>query len=687
MNLKDTIVLRLRIVYLVVAIFALIIIIRIFQLQFFGSEYANISRYDTLSVYPLRGNILASDGEILSTTQTRYEIRMDVCSPALTKDTFDRYVAALSDSLSDIFPSKSKYEYLKMLKNARKHKNRYKLIKSDVSLDEYNRLKTFPIFKKGKFKGGFIAISKDKRTLPYKGVAARTIGNINGISSIGLEGWYNTHLQGEQQIRVVQRISNRQVVVDEEEDDEAYNEFAIRSGEDIVSTINIKWQDYAHQILLEQAKSIGADTATVVLMEVKTGEIKVIVNLIKSPSGKIYERSNFAVAGKLEPGSTFKLASLMVGLKDRKFDIKDSVNTGYSKRKRICNFPVVEASSHGYGKLSVKQVFEKSSNIGTAMLICSNYKDNPNDFLSGLDNLNLNYKTNIDIHGELEPSIRVTNSEYWSQVSLPQLSIGYEVMITPLQMLTFYNAVANDGVYMKPHLVNKIKHYGKTIQEFKPEEVRNISDIETIKKVKQMLKGVVKNGTAKRIQSRQFDIAGKTGTAQIAFGSSGYYGTDSLVRHYGSFAGYFPADKPEYSCIVVLKTNNPRKFYGGTIAAPVFRKLADKVYATSPKFRKKIEKREKHKDMPYSKVGYKNDLNNVYAMLRIPVKGRLKTKSDWIYTYEQENLIEYKDRKIEKGKVPRVVGMGLKDAIFLAESVGLKVRVKGNQAKKQEKTE
>ncbi len=673
MRLKDNIVFHVRLVFLFVAIVVLAITVRIFQLQFFSSKYEHISKYDTLTVYPLRGNILASDGEILSTTQTRYKISTDLCSEALNKDILERYIEALSDSLSQVFPSKTKEDYLRILRNARDSRKHYLLIKSNVSLDDYNRVKKFPIFNKGRFRGGFIAEIEDKRTLPYKDVAERTIGK-NGISAIGLEGWYNTHLQGEKERIVVQRISNNKVIVDEE--CETYNDFAIRSGKDVISTINIKWQDYAHQILLEQAKAIPADTATVILMEVKTGDIKVIANIIKSSKNKYRERSNFAVAGRIEPGSTFKLASMMVALKDRKFDLNESVNTGYARSKTISGANITEAGSHGYGKLSVRQVFEKSSNIGTAMLINKGYKNNREDFISGLDNLNLNYKTGIDVHGEAEPRIKPLSK--WQRSTLPYLAIGYQVELTPLQILTFYNAVANNGVYVKPRLVREIRHYGKTVEKFDTEKRRKIADIKTIRKIQLMLKGVVEKGTAKRIRSRQYKIAGKTGTSQVAMGKKGYRrGADSSVIHYGSFAGYFPADNPEYSCIVVLKTKSKSRFYGGDIAAPIFRKLADKVYATSPKFRKKITKRTKNKDIPYAKVGYKQDLNSVYARLRIPIKGRLKTKSSWIYTDEKSNLVEYKTRKIEKGKVPRVVGMGLKDALFLAESSGLNTRVKG----------
>ncbi len=683
MDLKNKIVRRLGFVYSLMLIFGLGITLRILLLQNCSNEYKDEQLYDTTEVYPLRGNIFASEGELLSTTQTRYTVAIDPNVPALNKDTFERYVGALVDSLTAIFPDKKRDVLMANIRRIRERGLTYLEIQKGVSFDTCNRVKKFPLFNKGRYRGGRIIRAEDSRVLPYGDVATRIIGNVNRSSAIGIEGWYDTHLKGDQEKKVLQLIYNKRLVVDEEYDH--YDVSAINAGKDVVSTINIRWQEYAHKILLEQVKAIHADTAAIILMEVKTGEVKVLANIIKSPKEeRYYERSNFAVAGRMEPGSTFKLASMMVALKDGKFSLEDMVNTGYSGFKIISGARITEAGGHGYGKLSVRQVFEKSSNIGTALLIDNSYKNNKADFLSGLDNLNLNYKTDIDLHGEAEPRIKPLSE--WEPGTLPNMATGYQVELTPLQILTFYNAVANNGVFVKPRLVKEIKHYGKTVEKFYPEKRRNISDIKTIRKVKQILEGVVNRGTAKSIKSNQYKIAGKTGTAQVAYSDGeGYHrGTDSSAMHYGSFAGYFPADNPKYSCFVVLKTKSKTRFYGGDIAAPLFRKLADKVYSTSPKFRRKITKRTKNRDIPYSKVGYKNDLNTVYAGLRVPVKGRLKSKSNLIYTAERKGFVEYKDRRIKKGQVPKLVGMGLKDAIFIAESLGLKVKVRGRGTVRQQ---
>lgn len=685
MNIRNDIVSRLKIIYLLVAFVAVVITIRIFQLQFLPNENVvdNISSFDTLSVYPRRGDILATNGEVLATAQFVYELRLDLLSKGLRTDTFNTYVSALADSLSKVFPDKTKEQYLEMLRTTRAGTNKFKLLKLNVSTDEYRRIKKFPIFRLGPIKGGFIAIKKETRTLPYQKLGSRTIGGLKFGKYIGIEGYYNTHLQGEKETRIVKRISNRLVQI--EDDDDSNIDFALRSGEDIVSTIDIDLQDFIHETLEKQMISLNADTASAVVMEVKTGEIKAIVNLSKRQNGKYLEKNNFAVAGAIEPGSTFKLASLMAGLEDGYFDITDSVNTGRGYKK-IGKFQITEASGHGYGKISVKQVLEKSSNVGTAMLISKAYGNRPEEFIKRLYAMNLSKKVNIEVHGEALPNIKSPDNEMWSPVSLPQMSIGYELLLTPLQMLTFYNAVANNGKMVKPGLIKAIKHYGEIVEEFQPEVLKqSICSHTTLKKAKLMLEGVVERGTAKNIRTKRYKIAGKTGTAQVALGKSGYHRADSqVVAHYGSFAGYFPADKPEYSCIVVIKTKNKHKFYGGTIAAPVFRKIADRIYDTSPKFRKKILKKTTNKDVPYSKVGNINDFNIVYGKLRIPVKGRNKIKSAWVLTNETDKLVEYKNRIIRSDKIPKLTGMGLKDAVYLAESLGLKVIVKGRGTIRQQ---
>jgi len=686
MDVKKDIVFRLSVIYITAAIIAVLIIGRILQLQFFQNkkyeQTAEEAQYKTVKTNPERGDICAFDGKILATSQPFYEIRMDLASEALNPDTFNRYVGPLADSLAKIFPEKNREEHFSDLMAARLRKDRFYLIKQEVNYLQYKRLSRFPIYRFGQFKGGFIAIKKSKRILPYGDLAARTIGSLSHGKYIGIEGYFNAELQGKERLKLLKKVSQNWIPIATEET------FQALSGKDVITTLDINYQDFAHHALLEQLEAYNADTGIVILMEVKTGEIKAIVNLMRSSRGGYIEGYNHAIGGAIEPGSTFKLASLMVALEDGYIHLNDSVQTGNGYVK-IHGFSIREASGHGYGKLSVKQILEKSSNVGTSMLIYKYYKDNPKKFVNRLYSMDLDKKLGIEVKGEPSPSIKYPGDPLWSGISLPQMSIGYEILLTPLQILNFYNAVANDGVMVKPRIIKAIREHGKITQEFHTQIINpSICSKPTIEKVKNMLEGVVEEGTAKNISGAPYKIAGKTGTAQVAQGTGGYHDSNEhVMAHFGSFAGYFPADDPKYSCIVVIKTNDIHHFYGNIIAAPVFRKIADKVYASSSSMRKEITPDNNSlvlKEVPYSKNGNIRDLDIVYNKLRIPVKGRDKIRSAWIVTDEEKKVVEYKNRAIYRNKVPLVVGMGLKDAVYLLESVGLNVVVKGRGVIKEQ---
>lgn len=690
MDVKKDIVFRLSTVYIIAAIIALTIVGRILQLQFIQNDKyeqaAEEVQYKTVISNPERGDICAYDGKVLATSQPFFEIRMDLASEALSPDTFNLYIGPLADSLSKIFPEKNREAHFSELMAARLRKERFYLVKQEVNYLQYKRLSQFPIFRLGQFKGGFIAIKKSKRILPYGELAARTIGSLTQGKYIGIEGYFNADLQGKESVKLLKKISQNWIPIATEES------FQALSGKDIITTIDINYQDFAHHALLNQLKAYNADTGIVILMEVKTGEIKAIVNLMRSSRGGYIEGYNHAIGGAIEPGSTFKLASLMVALEDGYIHLNDSIQTGNGYVK-IHGFSIREASGHGYGKLSVKQVLEKSSNVGTSMLIYNYYKNNPKKFVNRLYSMDLDKKLGIEVKGEPTPSIKYPGDPLWSGISLPQMAIGYELLLTPLQILNFYNAVANDGVMVKPRIIKAIREHGKIIQEFHTQIINpSICSKPTLQKAKQMLEGVVENGTAKNISDAPYKIAGKTGTAQVASGTSGYHDNNAKVMaHFGSFAGYFPADDPKYSCIVVIKTNDSHHFYGNIIAAPVFREIADKVYASSPNMRKEINPDTNGelalKEVPYSKDGNIRDLDIVYNELRIPVKGRDKIRSAWIVTSELNKIIEYQNRMVYRNKVPMVVGMGLKDAVYLMESVGLKVVVKGRGIIKEQSIE
>ena len=687
MDIKRDIVIRLGVIYTIAIVIAVAIIVRIFWLQFILDEdfrgKDNEVQYRTDETTPERGDICAWDGKTLATSQPFYEIRMDLVSKAMKKDTFDRYVPALADSLAKIFPEKTREVYYGDLMAARLRGDGYFLIKKEVDHITYKRLSTFPLFNKGQFKGGFIAIKKSKRVLPYDILAARSIGALRNDKYIGIEGYFNADLQGKEQVKLYKKISKNWIPIAQDET------FHPLSGKDIITTIDINFQDFAHHALLEQMDTLNADTGVVILMEVKTGEIKAIVNLMRNSEGKYIEGYNHAIGTAIEPGSTFKLASLMVAMEDGHIDLNDSVQTGNGYVK-IHGFSIREASGHGYGKISVKQVLEKSSNVGTSWLIYQHYKNNQKRFINRLYSMDLDKKVDIEINGEPSPSIKYPGDPLWSGISLPQMSIGYELLLTPLQILNFYNAVANDGVMVKPRLIKAVREHGKIIKEYNTQIINpSICSKSTIEKAKLMLKGVVEKGTAKNIKGAPYKIAGKTGTAQVARGKMGYHDDNSIVMaHFGSFAGYFPADDPKYSCIVVVKTKKTHGYHGSEAAAPVFRKIADKVYASSANMRKELIRTAQNglelRNVPSSKNGNIKDLDLIYNQLRIPVRGRDRIRSAWIVTRERDQVIEYQNRIIRRNQVPQVVGMGLKDAVYLLESVGLRVKIQGRGVIKEQ---
>jgi cell division protein FtsI (penicillin-binding protein 3) len=678
MDVKKDIVIRLGLIYFAASAVAIVIIGQILFLQISGKKkyekFANEMELRPRKTTPERGNICAYDGKILATSLPFFEIRMDF-KVVKDLDFYKEKLDSLADSLSHYFRDKSKIDYRNDFSKAIDSTERFYLLKQEISYKDYQRIKKFPVFKYGRFRGGFIAIQKSKRILPYNNLAARTIGSLQNNKYIGIEGSFNAELTGEVRERMYRKIGPNWIP----EDDEYF--LLPSSGRDVLTTIDVNYQDFAHNALLQQMNELNADTGVVILMEVKTGAIKAMVNLTRTEKGTFIENNNYAVGMRYEPGSTFKLASFIAAMEDGYIDLKDSIQTG-NGTLNLHGFTIRESGNYGYGKISVKQVFEKSSNVGTAKLIYDNYKGQPKKFINRLHSMGLNDKADIEILGERNPWMQHPDIKGWSGISLPQIAIGYEVMLTPLQLLKFYNAVANNGVMVKPRIVSAIRERGKIIKEFHTQVVNpSICSKATLDRAKIILKGVVKNGTAENIDGAPYQIAGKTGTSQVARGKEGYKKGDySENIHFGSFVGYFPADNPEYSCIVVIKTRDSHLFYGNLVAAPVFRKIADKVYATSLTMRKYVSSdsvRTGYKRIPYCMNGYLTDLEAVYKELRVPVKGLDKVSSKWVLTSESNSYVEYQNKVFRKSKVPQVLGMGLKDAVYLLESVGLRVIING----------
>lgn len=643
--LKKGILNKLYVIAILMALFFVVIVFKIFNLQYVnGDKYRKLAEETTVkndTIFANRGNVYASDGNLLATSMSKYTIRMDVM--AVDDKIFEKNIAGLSKELSKLLGRSANY-YQEKIRQAKKRRNRYLLIARNVGYNDYVKMKQFPIFKLGVYKGGFIAEQKTVRTHPIGKIAERTVGYDDHRGGAGIEGAFADYMEGKNGWRLKQKIAKGQWKPIND-----VNEQEPVDGRDVITTIDVNIQDITHHELLKQLESFEAEHGCAVVMEVKTGEIKAISNLGRFSQGKYYEKRNYAVWESHEPGSTFKLASLMVGLEDKVIDTSTVVDCGKG-RIYIHNKKVEDSQYGGLGKISVARVIEKSSNIGIIKVIRKHYDNNPKKFTDKLQSFGLNEKTGVQIKGEGEPFIPLpSDKKRWNKISLEWMAWGYGVSLTPLQILTFYNAVANNGEMVKPRFIKELRMGNKVEKTFDKEVLRNkIASQITINKVKKVLENAVKRGTAKNIYSPNFSMAGKTGTAKKwvprhknSEGEiiSGHY---SNQRYVASFAGFFPADNPKYSCIVVI--HDPKKekgYYGATVAAPVFKKIAQKIYTTTPLSTSLVSDKIK-----YAKV-------------------------DKEYKTYYDKLRKYKTI------MPEVMGMSGMDAISLLENMGLKVKFSG----------
>src|SRR5690554_3915010 len=675
-EVKKDIAWRIYLLYFVVCLFGVTIIGKAVFIQLFeGDELAEKAQSLTLvekNIEAVRGNIYATDGSLLATSIPIYEVRFDPNTDAISAGLFNQKVDSLALMLSRLFKDRSKAAYQKELIDARNDGKRYHLIKNNVRYPELQQLKTFPIFRNGQYKGGLIIHQQNKRERPFKLLAARTIGYDRHGTSVGLEGAYSEILAGVDGQCLMQKISGG--VWKPVGDD---NEINPDNGKDIHSTIDVNIQDVAESALMKQLKIHKADHGTVVLMEVKTGAVKAIANLKRTESGGYYEGYNYAIGESTEPGSTFKLAALVCALEDGYVDMDDIIDCG-DGTKRYYNHVMYDSKKGGWGKITVQQVLEVSSNIGMAEIITKAYAQNPQKFIDDLDAMNLRKPLGVEIAGEGMPYIKNTNSDSWSGISLAWMSHGYEIQQTPMQILTFYNAIANDGVMVKPKFVEKITQ-GRKVVSYIGTEVINpkICSKATIDKVRAALEGVVENGTAINLRNADYKIAGKTGTAQIANKNYGY-SYNSKVSHQASFVGYFPADNPQYSCIVVVNAPSADVYYGNLVAGPIFKEVADKVYANSLNMHKEFESTPYYAQsaIPYSKHGKSSTAQQVFSLLDININV-IDRDAEWITTHTKDSVVDLKPLAITENLVPNVVGMGLRDAIYLLENNGLFVKIKG----------
>ncbi|MCM4161515.1 PASTA domain-containing protein [Antarcticibacterium flavum] len=623
-------------------IFAVAVAVQLLNIQIVeGERYNQLAEertYRNFTIPANRGNLYDTNGNLLATSISKYDIRFDAVT--VTDKNFEENITALSRELSNML-GQTPAHWSQKLRTARVNKNRYLLITRNLGYTDYMKLKSFPMFKLGTYKGGMITEQRTVREHPLGAMAARTVGyerkdDQGFYTRVGLEGAFGPFLEGKDGHRLKQKIAKGQWKPISDN-----NEVEPKDGYDVISTIDVNIQDIAHHALLAQLEKYEADHGTVVVMETKTGEIKAISNLGRTSKGTYYEKLNYAVGETHEPGSTFKLMAMIVALEDKVIDTSTVVDTENGIMTIRRNY-VRDSKRGGYGKISAGRAFEVSSNVGIVKLIYDNYKDKPQKFIDGLNRMNLNEPLGLSIKGEGAPYIPTPGDKTWSALSLPWMAYGYgSIQITPLQTLTFYNAVANGGVMVKPRFIKEIKEWDKTIVKNDLTVINpSIASAETISKVQEMLKNVVEKGTGKSLYSPNFSMAGKTGTAQTEYWMPDW---QSNRRYISSFVGYFPAEDPKYTSIVIIhKPKVSTGYYGADVSGPVFKRIAQKIYTDTP-----VEDEIESLDI-------QNEL--------------ILNDFEKYYTTSQN----------EKRLMPDVKGMPVMDAMSILENLGLDVKVNGN---------
>lgn len=639
---------RIYLVAFFIFLMAIAITVKLTNIQWVeGEYYRKLAKERTVRTFVIpanKGNIYSADGSLLATSIPNYTIRFDAVAPK--EEDFEKNVKPLADELSKLL-GKSSSSYQSLLRKARANKNRYTFLAEDLSYTEYAKIKSFPLFNKGANKGGIIVEQQTVREHPIGKIAERTIGyeriDENGqLKRVGIEGAFGKYLNGKDGKVLKQKIAKGQWKPIRDQ-----NEVDPQDGYDVISTIDVYIQDIAHHALLKQLEEYKAEHGCVVVMETKTGKVKAISNLGRDKkSGNYYETINYAVAESHEPGSTFKLVDLIALLDDNKVD----TSKVYDSRGGVITYrgdKVRDSHEGGYGKISLGKGFEVSSNTILVQAVYENYKNNPQEFINRITNMGLDKPLGLPFQGEGKPIVHKPGDKSWNANTLPWMAYGYSVAMTPLQTLTLYNAVANNGEMVKPQFVSEIKEWNKTIKKYEKQVINpKICSDGTIKKLKALLTNVVKRGTGAKLYSKDFSMAGKTGTAEANYGKNG--GND---HHYiSSFVGFFPAENPKYSCIVVVHEPDTslNNYYGADVAGPVFKRIAQKIFTDAPST---------------------NEIKNLDKKI-----AKQENKYQEYYTKAQN----------VKSKIPNLKGMSGMDAVALLGNLGIKVSVKGvGKVKKQ----
>jgi len=624
-------------------VFVLAVIFKLCSIQFIqGDQYRALAEKRTLENFDIpanRGNVYSADGSLLATSIPKYDIRIDAMQPK--QSLFDDQIGALADSLH-AYKGKPVSYYKTIIRKARKNKNRYFLLARNISYSDYIRMRNFPILKLGAIKGGLIVSQKTRREHPMGEIASRSIGyerfdKDSNVTRAGIDGAFGEkYLRGKNGKRLKQKIGNGQWKPIRD-----VNEVEPRDGYDVYTTIDVNIQDIAHHSLLGQLEKYEAEHGCVVVMDVKTGEVKAIANLAKTSKGTYYEKRNYAVYESHEPGSTFKVMAMMAALEDKVIDTSTVIDT-QNGSKRFYGRTISDSHRGGYGKISAARTMEVSSNIGLATIVDDNYAKQPLKFINHLKRWKLNDSLNIPIMGEGIPDIPEPGASNWSRNALPSMAYGYNLTITPLQTLAFYNAIANNGEMIKPRFIKSVKSFDKNIEVFNKEVLVNkICSDKTLAEIRDILKNIIVRGTGERMYSETFSMAGKTGTARTDYANFEKWKKDR--KYISSFAGYFPADNPKYSCIVVIhKPKFEVGYYGADVSGPVFKRIAQKIYTDTPIIDE------------VDALNFNNNLVN------------------------EDFESYYQNARKYKALMPSVVGMPAMDAIALLENLQINVKVKLN---------
>ncbi len=674
MKEKKDIIWRAYIVYLGFFVALVVVIVKTALIQTEGSvsvfsDAKEKIKTKTEERYPRRGEILDRNFTPLLTSVSFFDLRMD--PTVVDEEVFNRDISDLCIGLNKLFPETSARDFESFIRSGRARNNRYVKIKLGATNAQRNLAKKLPIFELGRNKGGLIDDEERmKRKRPHGMLLERTLGYYNDedtsdIVRVGIEGAYNDILSGEPGLEIMQNISSGW---------KKTGKFVKEpvEGADLITSFDLDIQEVAHSELLQQLKTQGAKSGCAIVMDVKTGFVRAMVNLQLDKKGNYSEVYNQAIGSKEVPGSTFKLASLMAALEDKKIRLSDIVDAN-----GIYNFgPKLElhdSNKFGYGKITIRKAFEVSSNV-IAKVIQNAYRNEPQAFIDRLRSFGLADSLGVELLGEPKPTLYAPGMPQWSGISLPWMAIGYEVQQTPLQTLAFYNAVANDGDMVRPQFVEQIRRGNAVVKKFQPIYLRkNICSKSTLTQLQECLEGVVIRGTGSALKSSLFDIAGKTGTAKI-LNDQNSYGEEGQGRYQASFVGYFPAKDPIYSCIVVVSAPT-RDIYGATVSGTVFTAIANKVYSNTLSYHHAINASKPKREVPKAKPGRNQDLIRVMKDLKMPYT--VPAYSEWSKTKSDGKKMEIAPMQYSKNNVPNVRGLLAKDAVYLIEKQGMHVLLRG----------